>query len=315
MTSSVNTTRRGLVFGAALAACWRAQAAAPVAARIQRVQIFDAALAGQRLIAVGERGSVFVSDDAGAQWRQGASGVESDLTALTVPAPSKAWAVGHHGTIVRTSDAGVTWQPAQVDLPEANALFDVAADGLNGWAVGAFGVLAQTSDGGATWLGRRAMGDEFDKHLYGIARTAAGPLFIVGENGTLLTSRDQGANWSALASPYIGSFFGIAVLDDDRLLIHGMRGHVYRSDDAGRSWTRVKVPEGLSIQGARRVGPRTVTLVGLEGAVFVSADNGTTFTMLPPADRRSARIALAAPDGRLLVFGEAGFYPLPASPR
>lgn len=309
-------TRRAVLLGAVAVACPPAwAAAAPLAARIHRTQIFDAAQADGRVIAVGERGVVFVSDDAGLHWQQGASGVEVDLTALALLSGGHAWAVGHRGTVVRSTDGGRLWQPARVTLPEQNALFDVVADGTTGWAVGAFGVLARSDDGGASWQGRRILGDDFDKHLYGIVRNAAGQLFVVGENGTLLVSRDQGAHWAALPSPYIGSFFGIAVLDDDRLLVHGMRGHVFHSDDAGRSWTRAQVPDGLSIQGARRIGPKTVTLAGLDGAVFVSRDNGSTFAMQPPVDRRSARVALAGRDGKLLVFGESGFYVLTAGIR
>lgn len=287
----------------------------PVAARIDRVACCDADATGLRVVSVGERGTVFVSPDAGASWRQVVSGVEVDLTAVRL-AGERAWAVGHRGTVVLSRDGGQHWQRAAVSLPEGNALFDLVMDGDDGWAVGSFGVLAQTHDGGATWQGRplldKGEGDRFDRHLYGVTRTAAGELFVVGEAGAILASRDRGASWREVESPYVGSFFGVATLDEGRLLVCGMRGHAFRSDDAGRSWTRVSgVPEGLSIQGVRRIGPRQVTLAGLDGAVFLSRDNGTTFTRLPPLDRRAARVALAGPQGQLLVFGEAGFYRQP----
>lgn len=297
----------------------------PVTARITRVACFDADASeaagggqGTRVITVGERGTVFLSSDAGETWRQRDSGVETDLTAVRLVG-DRAWAVGHRGTIIVSRDAGEHWERAKVALPEGNALFDVAMDGADGWAVGSFGVLAQTRDGGASWQGRplldKGNGDVFDRHLYGITRTSTGDLFVVGEAGAMLASRDRGATWRELASPYIGSFFAVATLDDDRLLACGMRGHAFRSDDAGRSWVPVTgVPEGLSIQGVRRIGPRLVTLAGLDGAVFVSRDNGSSFTMLPPLNRRTARVALAGPPGQLLVFGEAGFYRQPLQP-
>lgn len=287
----------------------------PVVARITRVACMDADAADAHVVTVGERGCVFVSDDAGGTWHQVQSGVESDLTAVRL-AGDRAWAVGHRGTVVFSRDRGQHWQRAQVALPEGNALFDLEIDGADGWAVGSFGVLAVTRDGGATWQGRplldKGEGESFDRHLYGITRTVKGDLFVVGEAGAMLRSSDRGATWRELASPYIGSFFAISTLDDDRLLACGMRGHAFRSDDAGRSWTRVSgVPEGLSIQGVRRIGPGQVTLAGLDGAVFLSRDNGSNFTMLPPMDRRTARVALAGPQGQLLVFGEAGFYRQP----
>lgn len=303
----------GTLGAAALAAAGPVQALQPVAARIDRVQLFDAAALGPQLVTVGERGVVFVSDDRGAHWRQVASGTESDLTAVHLSAQG-AVSVGHRGHVVRTASPGQPWQAAQVELPEDNSLFDVVLEGMQGWAVGSFGVIAQTADGGASWRGRRAMGDDFDKHLYGIARTSKGELLVAGENGTLLFSGDAGASWQVRPSPYVGSFFGVAVLEHDRLLVHGMRGHAYYSDDTAATWRPVQgVPPGLSIQGARRIDDGRVTLAGLEGVVFVSRDNGATFAMQRPVDRRTARVALAGPGQDLLVFGEGGFYKLPTS--
>jgi photosystem II stability/assembly factor-like uncharacterized protein len=303
----------GSLGAAACAVAGRVQALPAVAARIDRVPLFDAAALGPQVVTVGERGVVFVSDDRGAHWRQVASGTESDLTAVHLSARG-AVAVGHRGHVVRSAAPGQPWLAAQVELPEDNSLFDVVMNGAQGWAVGAFGVIAQTLDGGASWRGRRAMGDDFDKHLYGIARTSKGELLVAGESGTLLFSGDGGASWQERPSPYVGSFFGVAVLERDRLLVHGMRGHAYHSDDAAASWRPVQgIPPGLSIQGARRLDDGRVTLAGLEGGVFVSRDNGATFTMQRPVDRRSARVALAGAGQALLVFGEGGFYKLPAS--
>src|SRR5512144_624546 len=67
------------------------------------------ARAGQRIVAVGQRGHVLYSDDAGKTWKQATVPVSSDLVAVSFPDATHGWAVGHDGVILHTDDAGVTW--------------------------------------------------------------------------------------------------------------------------------------------------------------------------------------------------------------
>jgi photosystem II stability/assembly factor-like uncharacterized protein len=79
------------------------------------------ARAGDRVIAVGQRGHVLYSDDAGANWQQAEVPVSSDLVAVSFPSPSMGWAVGHDGVILHTNNAGATWS-RQLDGHRAGAL-------------------------------------------------------------------------------------------------------------------------------------------------------------------------------------------------
>src|SRR4029079_5611384 len=67
------------------------------------------ARAGQRIVAVGQRGHVLYSDDAGKSWKQATVPVSSDLVAVPFPDATHGWAVGHDGVVLHTDDAGVTW--------------------------------------------------------------------------------------------------------------------------------------------------------------------------------------------------------------
>jgi photosystem II stability/assembly factor-like uncharacterized protein len=77
------------------------------------------ARAGPRLVAVGQRGHILVSDDAGATWKQASVPVSSDLTAVFFVNDLKCWAVGHDGVILHTTDGGLTWT-TQLDGRRAN---------------------------------------------------------------------------------------------------------------------------------------------------------------------------------------------------
>lgn len=64
--------------------------------------------AGARLVAVGQRGHILVSDDSGATWSQAKVPVSSDLTAVFFANDKMGWAVGHDGVILNSVDGGLT---------------------------------------------------------------------------------------------------------------------------------------------------------------------------------------------------------------
>src|SRR5689334_25385014 len=53
------------------------------------------ARAGDRLVAVGQRGHILVSSDGGKSWKQATVPASSDLTAVFFASANKGWAVGH----------------------------------------------------------------------------------------------------------------------------------------------------------------------------------------------------------------------------
>lgn len=68
------------------------------------------ARAGDRLVAVGQRGHILYSDDSGKHWQQAAVPVSADLTAVNFPSALQGWAVGNDGVVLHSSDAGATWR-------------------------------------------------------------------------------------------------------------------------------------------------------------------------------------------------------------
>ena len=78
-------------------------------ANVTKMSLFDITRAGERLVAVGERGLIIVSDDDGRNWQQAAVPVSATLTAVSFPTPDKGWAVGHAGIILHRDDGGSSW--------------------------------------------------------------------------------------------------------------------------------------------------------------------------------------------------------------
>ena len=92
---------------------------APMSPLASKALMQGAARAGDRLVAVGQRGHIVVSNDGGATWQQSPVPVSSDLTAVYFVNDKKGWAVGHDGVILATSDGGATWA-LQLDGKRAN---------------------------------------------------------------------------------------------------------------------------------------------------------------------------------------------------
>jgi photosystem II stability/assembly factor-like uncharacterized protein len=271
----------------------------------QHSLLLDAVALGGRIIAVGERGHVLLSDDGGEVWTQARVPTRRLLTAVASIGSEQLWAVGHDATIIRSQDGGDTWS-RQFCAPELGApLLDVwvGADG-RGLAVGAYGLCLQTADAGQTWQ-RKSLTDD-DPHLYAIAESPGGILLIAGEFGILLRSADRGRTWTRLPSPYEGTFFGALALGDELLLVFGLRGNCFRSEDGGQTWQRVATHSGLSLLGGLRRGDGTVLLAGVGGTLLVSTDKGHTFATTPSGTRGSLSAAVTTSPGCILLLGEGG---------
>lgn len=269
------------------------------------------ALAGQRVVGVGQRGHVVYSDDAGKSWRQAKVPVSSDLVAVSFPTARAGWAVGHDGVVLASNDAGASWTK-QLDgravgtmmveyykaqsgdeaakwVSEAerfaaqgaeNPFLDVwFADEHNGFVVGAFNLILRTTDGGKhwePWLDRTENPQAL--HLYAI-RGAAGEVFATGEQGLVLRLDAAAGVFRALQTPYQGTYFGVAPAQG-AVIVFGLRGNAFRSTDSGRTWHKIDtgVQEGLT--AAATVGDQGVILASQAGRLLVSTDGGEHFSPL-----------------------------------
>lgn len=273
--------------------------------RIDTVLALGAARAGARLVMVGERGRIFVSDDEGRNWHAVRSPVEATLTAVHFHDARLGWAVGHDAVIVRTEDGGETWQIARSAPEEERPLLDVRfLDPKHGIAIGAYGTFLESRDGGRSWSERKIIED--DRHLNALAAGDNGGLFIAGESGTLLFSTDAGAQWAPLPQPYKGSFFGILAPGGNDLVAFGLRGNLYHSSDLGQAWAPVSVPGRASLMGGRTLAPGQAVVVGQSGTVLTTRDGGRSFTLRRDAGAAAFAAALPAADGSLFAFGERG---------
>ena len=297
------------------------------------------ARAGKRIVAVGQRGHVLFSDDAGTTWTQADVPVSADLVAVSFPTAESGWAVGHDGVVLHSADAGRTWT-RQLDgrtvgdvlvahytksgddkwLVEAkrfaaqgaeNPFLDVwFDDASNGFVVGAFGLALRTSDGGATWAPLMHTIDNAKAlHLYAVRRIG-GDVYIAGEQGLLLKLDRDGGRFAALTLPYAGTLFGL--VGKDRVVVaHGLRGNVVRSADGGQTWQSVATNIGVGLTASALDERGRMVIVSQAGHVLVSGDLGASFAPLKLERPTPAAAVVSAGAGALVIAGPRGVQTLP----
>ena len=310
-------------------------------ARPAQAYLTGVARAGKRLVAVGERGIVVLSDDDGATWRQASVPVSVTLAAVQFPTPTQGWAVGHYGVVLHSDDAGATWtrqldgvQAAQLvqrdaqsgqggathvteaqrlvaDGPDKPFLGLHFSDANNGFIVGAYNLAFRTRDGGKTWT---PFGNRLDNpkasHLYAVESSGRNVL-IAGEQGVLLRSTDDGATFTRIALPYKGSLFALT-LDGDNAVVAGLGGNAFASHDRGATWTALALPAPVSVTAARLEGGRL--LMANQAGMLLAGPAGaaTAITALDTPALPQPNDLVALPRGAILTVGVAGAIRLPA---
>ncbi len=353
---------RRLLAGAAAVLGVPGLAAAPVADPLQRPALavrraeqgvlLGLARAGQRLVAVGARGVVLLSDDEGGHWRQAASvPVSVTLTAVQFVDARSGWAIGHHGVVLRSDDGGERWtrqldgialaarvlqaaeqraagsSGAAVDaaLADARRLVQEGADKplfalhfddpQRGRVIGAYNLMLSTEDGGASWM---SVADRLDNpraaHLYAVDQRGE-QILIAGEQGLVLHSADGGRSFRRLATPYGGSWFAAAFLADGSWLLAGLRGNTMRSTDGGTHWAPLLSPAPVSLTALGRDEQGATWLANQAGQVWAVDRAAGTLRLHARSSAMQPAAMLRLAGGDWLLAGWNGLTRVAASAR
>jgi photosystem II stability/assembly factor-like uncharacterized protein len=307
----------------------------------ERSVLLSITQAGGRVVAVGERGIVVLSDDQGGRWRQAASVPASvTLTAVRFVDSEHGWAVGHGGVILHSADGGEHWERqadgrslAQTVLRDASAngspeqrraaqqlvddgpdkpLLDVHFfDRKRGFVVGAANLCFETRDGGRTWVSAaHRLDNPKALHLYAV-RAEGDTLHIVGEQGLILRSLDGGQTFARTRSPYEGSWFTLEVLRPGTVVVAGLRGNTFVSTDRGNNWVPVVGAPGASVVGSAVAASGSLFLVTQSGQVLTQSAAEGSLRLLDGPPLPPLAHVLPTSDGSLLTVGVAGIVRVP----
>lgn len=317
-----------------------------LARKITATQMSAVTHAGDRLVAVGIRGLIVFSDDAGKTWTQASVPVSSDLLDVNFPTDKDGWAVGHDGIVLHSRDSGSTWvkqldgrmtQKLLVDHfesrvaagqpdaerflqdtrlnypngPEQSLLSVWFKDAQHGFVCGSFGTLLATNDGGATWESWiEKVTTDIPLHYYSIRGTKSG-VFMTSERGIIFQLDKNKERFIENKTDYSGTFFNI--LDTgDAVIALGLRGTAYRRQASSvTKWEKIETGVASAFSGSALLPNGGALLVTQSGQLLTTRDNGNNFKMIPVAQPMLFTGVAAAGADQAVVVGSDGIRSVP----
>jgi photosystem II stability/assembly factor-like uncharacterized protein len=278
--------------------------------------LLDIARAGERLVAVGERGHVLYSDDHGRNWTQVEVPTARMLTSVWFADERRGWAVGHDGMIIASVDGGNSWTLQRDGMAQQAALNRLAHE-----QAAAELARLEREDAAADVLeeARFALEDAaavLDEPLYApplmdVWFGDAGHGVAVGAYGLYLETRDGGRNWqdrsARLDNPDGAHLYAIASPGNGRLLLVGETGSMFRSLDGGLSWQTLSPAYAGTLFGAlAEPGSGRVCVFGLQGNILLSQDFGDSWMPLDSSTEVVLSGGTRTAAGEWLIAGSVG---------
>lgn len=282
--------------------------------------LLDLALAGERLVAVGDSGLIITSDDNGGSWVQAAVPVSATLTAVDFPTPQRGWAVGHAGVILRSDDAGSSWV-LQFDGRDANrawlqytaerrARLEARLEALE---------AGGETDADLVYAVEDAIFDEEDAQL-ALETGPADPFldvcfldaergFAAGAYGMFYATADGGDSWrlqvAGIDNPGRFHFYAIHAAASGPLYLAGEQGLLYRSDDGGARFRRYPAVYDGSLFGLLPLGD-AVLAYGLRGNLFLQGAGRDDWERVAADNARSLYGGGVLDEREVLLLGAGG---------
>jgi photosystem II stability/assembly factor-like uncharacterized protein len=241
------------------------------------------------IVAVGEKGAILRSTDAGRTWAPPTStpATRPYLTSVAFASPTVAVAATSDGTVWRTVDSGQTW--AEIDVLNGReylqqVLFTSATHGiLTGMFAHDFYL---TDDAGATWQPQPLVPTGINWFRMAFSSPLVG--VEVGASAARTTT-DGGATWTLGSVPAESTLVCVAMLDANTVFASGQDDAV-RSLDGGHSYTTQ--------------GDRLTDASGIGRMAFANANDGLLTTFVGTKVGRTHDGGLTVDFKHWLVLGD-----------
>ena len=280
----------------------------------------DADRAGDRIVAVGERGHIIFSDNGGVSWTQGNVPVSVTLTGVDFGTETHGWAVGHSGVVLHSEDAGETWDLQLTGVDSAKLAIDTRQEEIDAMEM-RIEEASEEEVGDLEW----ALEDLNFSLTNMQADLEVGPVnplldvwfeneshgFVVGAYGMFLRTTDGGKNWKdmglQLDNPRGYHLNGITQITGGALVIVGEAGQIFVSVDGGDTWEKRESPYEGSLFGTLGTGNvNEVLAFGLRGNTFISTDLGRSWKAVPNEGGTTLNDGAVSDDGRITLVGNSG---------
>ena len=281
--------------------------------------LLDLEQVGNKLVAVGERGHILISEDEAISWQQMQVPVRVTLTASYFINKKQGWVVGHDGVVLNTLDGGIHWHK-QLDGEQVNQLMSEHAQSVLTNAEIAIKTVALEQ--------RNQLEMELEELIIAAGDTArflgegaSRPFidvwfrnelegFIIGAYGLFLHTTDGGRSWQPwtrhINNPDLLHLNAISPVDDS-IYIAAEAGFLFRSDDNGENWISLESPYDGTFFGLIGAGDHALVAYGLRGNAFISFNKGDTWKTINTGIDASLFGSTRLADGSIVLVGDGGF--------
>jgi photosystem II stability/assembly factor-like uncharacterized protein len=263
------------------------------------------------VVVAGEGSEFFISTDGGVSWKHSEAQVGVDLAQIFdfQIAPEGIWyAVGRGNgsrTIIYSTDQGSSWQLPTIETGYfAPVLISLDFINKRGLAVGTDGSIFETVNSGLDWriVSLSAIQVAFSTNfIYNIQVGDSGRLYVVGANGVICTSSDNGLTWmTSKVKEYGQTFLRVHEYSQSIAMASGLDSTFYRTTDGGKTWSKYKNFAPWTYPAILQRG----TSLWMAGSKFIlqSKDSGTNWTIIDSLPMVISDM-LILPNGQLGVVG------------
>jgi len=162
---------------------------------------------------------------------------------------------------------------------------------------------------------------EVRQNLFSTCSVSDQDIWIVGELGRILHTKDAGKTFERIDAGTRSAFVSIACLPAGTVIAAGQHGLMFRSRDGGTTWEKLATGTDRNLLSITFVDAQNGVAVGDYGTILRTQDGGTTWTAVPLPESLSlpediAEIidpgdvllyeAILLPGGRGWIVGEFG---------
>lgn len=233
--------------------------------------------------AVGDAGTFLKTTNGGSTWVAQTSPSSQLLIGCLFFNSSTGFVAGDDGAY-RTTNGGAVWN--YIDGSTLITRISFVNNSL-GFAVGGstaqqYGGIYKTTDGGSTWAPNE---NHTSWHrMYGVQFVNTTTGFVYDENGLMLKTTDQGANWNPVIYGSTMTISAMKFRDENNGLLSGHSGNaafLLKTTDAGATWTNAVNNFQYIFTDICFVGNNVIWAPGANQTgsfIFNSTDGGSTWT-------------------------------------
>lgn len=223
--------------------------------------------------AVGDNGTIVVTNGGPEGWVSKTSGTVNNLLDVFFVSASIGYAVGGYGTILKTINGGESWELMKTDI--ASYITSVSfIDSLTGWIVGDFGLIAKTIDGGLNWSVQHGPCCSVP-HLSSVQALSKNMVLASGSDGIIKTI-DGGQTWVQKSTNTTVPLNNIA-LGGSKVWATGDSGVCIKSNDNGETWIKVPTTSFLSLSSIVLFDSLNVAILQNKGTILSSLTNNISW--------------------------------------